>query len=256
MGAPATQDTTIDNLAKFFSSKRSRVDLDPVLWSQGVRLILPKEKYAKLLEVFASLYRSQDLARLASVIDSLVNVHALEPKEIEELVHYKTILGIGRVASIDLGLYGSLSVDSDTKRMVRAYATLRALENKLREFIDFKLRLGFGDKWWQTNTSDKVKEAAERARAPELESPWQSINIGADIYYTEFKHLKSIVTMDLNWPEFKEIFIDEVVTFKKLQELEVVRNIIAHSRTLSTIELERLELYAHNILKLIGAIRD
>ena len=62
--------------------------------------------------------------------------------------------------------------------------------------------------------------------------------------------------MDLNWPEFKEIFIDEVVTFKKLQELEVVRNIIAHSRTLSTIELERLELYAHDILKLIGAIRD
>ena len=135
MGAPATQDTTIDNLAKFFSSKRSRVDLDPVLWSQGVRLILPKEKYAKLLEVFASLYRSQDLARLASVIDSLVNVHALEPKEIEELVRYKTILGIGRVASIDLGLYGSLSVDSDTKRMVRAYATLQATTRLRRQMV-------------------------------------------------------------------------------------------------------------------------
>ncbi|SRR6266540_195031 len=256
MGAPATQETTIDNLAKFFSSKRARVDLDPVLWSQGVRLILPREKHAKLRDVFASLYRSQDLIRLANVVDALVNIHTLEHKEIEELERHKTTLGIGRVASIDLGLYGSLSIDSDTRRMIRAYATLRALENKLREFIDFKLRLNFGDKWFATNTSQGVKDSRDRARAKELSSTWQSVKIDVDIYYTDFKDLKSVVNMTVNWPVFQANFVDEVVVFKKLEELELPRNIIAHSRALSDSELTRLELYAHDILKAIGAIRD
>ena len=256
MAALAHEEATIDNLARFFSSKRARVDLDPVLWSQGVRLILPKEKHAKLHDVFANLYQSQDLIRFANVIEALVNIHALEAKDIEELERYKRTLCIERVASVDLGLYGSLSIDADTRRMLRAYATLRALENKLREFIDFKLRLNFGDKWWDTNTSQTVKDSRDRARAKELSTTWQSVKIDVDIYYTDFKDLKSIVNMTSNWPVFKGNFVDEVVVFKKLEELELPRNIIAHNRTISDSELTRLELYAHDILKAIGAIKD
>ena len=50
-------------------------------------------------------------------------------------------------------------------------------------------------------------------------------------------------------------FVDQSVVFK-LGELEVVRNIIAHNRSLSDIELRRLELYTHDVLKAIGAIKD
>src|SRR2546426_1445467 len=214
MAAPAREEATIDNLARFFSSKRARVDLDPVLWSQGVRLILPREKHAKLHDVFANLYQSQDLIRFANVIEALVNIHALEAKDIEELERYKRTLCIERVASVDLGLYGSLSIDADTRRMLRAYATLRALENKLREFIDFKLRLNFGDKWWQTQTAKGVRDSADRARAKELASSWQSIQTDADIYYADFSHLKSIISRSDNWPFFEPSFVDQSVVFK------------------------------------------
>ena len=255
MQAPGLEGAAIDEIARLFSAKRGRGDVDTVLSSLGIEHIPSGDKTSKLRIVLLDLLQAGDIARLGSVIDALTNLHSLQPNEIERISGDKMLLGIGRIASVDLGDYGRLSVDSRSKQMLRAYATLRALENKLREFIDFKLRLSFGDKWWQTQTAKGVRDSADRARAKELASSWQSIQTDADIYYADFSHLKSIISRSDNWPFFEPSFVDQSVVFK-LGELEVVRNIIAHNRSLSDIELRRLELYTHDVLKAIGAIKD
>ncbi len=256
MQAPAPEDVAIEKVATLFSDKHARGDIDQILVSLGVERVPPSDKFTKLRVVLLDLYRSRDIARLGSVIEALSKIHTLQSDETGQLERYKVALGVTRVATIDLGAYGSLSIDSDTRRMIRAYATLRSLENKLREFIDFKLRLNFEEKWWETQTSQRVKDSAIRARSKELSSPWQSVKTDADIYYTDFADLGRIMAMKENLPLFKESLIDEIVVFNKLKELELVRNIIAHNRTLSEIELTRLELYAHDILKSVGAIKD
>jgi hypothetical protein len=129
--------------------------------------------------------------------------------------------------------------------MSNAYSMLYQLENSLRIFVEKKLRDSFGNSWWERGVSQReIREGAERKKAVEPESNLSLIN------YTEFDDLRRIITN--NWEIFRDTFQTQTGIVSRLEELEPMRNKIAHSRLLSNEDLAKLELFSKEISVLIS----
>ena len=70
------------------------------------------------------------------------------------------------------------------------------------------------------------------------------------IYYTDFGDLGSL--LQNNWPDFEDLFPDRNWILARIGELELSRNIIAHSNTLDERELLRIRLYLQDWIKQVG----
>ena len=68
----------------------------------------------------------------------------------------------------------------------------------------------------------------------------------------DFTHYKEIFIYNANWQLFKDIFVDRQGLETKLTELAPIRNIIAHhKRAITEIESKRIDVYFHDIMKMI-----
>lgn len=67
------------------------------------------------------------------------------------------------------------------------------------------------------------------------------------IYYTDFRDLKSLLQQ--NWPDFEDLFPDLNWIASRIAELELSRNVIAHSNTLDERQLARIWLYMQDWIK-------
>ncbi len=246
-------DAAIHSLAAILAQKRAKGDVDLIMRDAGFANATG-DKFTRLYSAMSHLIGRGQVADLELLIDRLTAVHTLSQKDIDRVRALKSGMGLGRNVPLDLGPYGSLRLDIETRRMIQAYATLRMIETELRFFLERKLKAAYGKKWIVHHTSSEVKESIRRARQKEIDSFYQSIKPDSDIFYTDFKDLKSIIST--NWKVFDSDLLDQTMVFKKLEELELGRNIIAHNRILTEIELERLEVYAHDLLKSVGVVKD
>lgn len=134
--------------------------------------------------------------------------------------------------------------------MSLAYEILFRLENRLRQFIESRMRSEYESDWWEKKVSGKVKEAADKLKQSELNLNWkvsQSENITD---YLLFQHLELIITN--NWDAFKSVFRSQSRIVHRLRELEEMRNSIAHTRLLSEDGMDRLNKYSQDILNMVG----
>lgn len=246
-------DAAIHVLARLLARKRAKEDVDIILKDAGFAAVTG-DKFTRLYVAMSRLSSGGLAADLELLVDRLIAAHALSQNDMDQVRALKSQMGLGQTIPVDLGPYGSLRLDIETRGMIQAYATLRIIENELRLFFETTLRTAYGNDWIEEHTSIKVKESIDKARKKEIVSSYQSVKPDSDIFYTDFKDLKSILSS--NWEIFKPLFIDQTMVFKKLEELELGRNIIAHNRTLTEIELRRLEVYAHDLLKSVGVIKD
>lgn len=135
-------------------------------------------------------------------------------------------------------------LENQTRVMSYAYSILFELETKLRVFVERKLRTKYGNQWWIKGVTQKDIQKAEKRKSLEPSSNSSLIN------YTEFGDLQRIIIN--NWDVFKEYFVKQQRIVGRLDELEPIRNIIAHSRLLSNDQLEKLELFLREINKMMG----
>jgi predicted nucleic acid-binding OB-fold protein len=138
-------------------------------------------------------------------------------------------------------------VSYDDVAMSNAYKLLFTLENQLRSFVESNLRLKYGEHWWERGISEGIGEKVDQMYKDEKAVGWQIARTDSKPEYLMFEHIAKIIIN--NWTDvFEPIFNDSAKIQLRLQELEFIRNAIAHTRTLSVDAYNRLEQYSRDIL--------
>jgi len=134
------------------------------------------------------------------------------------------------------------------KENKKAYEYLYILENKLRKLIVEVLTKKSNENnlsGWTTLIQRNIIQKWEKRKSEE-DRNYQRVGESSKLVdYSEFGDIKLIIQK--NWDEFSKIFNDQEVIGSKLDELEVIRNTIAHNRKLPPRELERLKIYSSDI---------
>jgi hypothetical protein len=142
--------------------------------------------------------------------------------------------------------------ESVSKENKKAYEYLYILENKLRELIVEVLTKKSNKQnlsGWTILIQKEIIKKWEK-RATEERNNYQIIGSSNLIDYSEFGDIRLIIQK--HWDEFSKIFNNQEVIVSKLDELEPIRNNIAHNRKLSPQEFKRLEIYFFDIKKILS----
>ncbi len=129
---------------------------------------------------------------------------------------------------------------------VKSYKIMFNLERLLRVFISNNLQNNFENGWLKeipNHIINKCEKRASREKETYQETNMEDSSLIID--YADFKDLKDIIIK--NWTLFEVYFIRKELIENKLEELEIPRNIIAHNRIISTIELNRISVYANDL---------
>jgi hypothetical protein len=133
--------------------------------------------------------------------------------------------------------------------MARMYAVLHCFENEIRGLIRETLEEKFGIDW-ADKLPTKVKDYATSRQKTAFGDSWLEGEKSDLLGFVDFGHLGSIVIE--NWPLFENIVPSQHWLKQRMDELEKVRNFIAHNRTLLPAEFQRVYLYIADWNKAIG----
>lgn len=128
--------------------------------------------------------------------------------------------------------------------------TLRNLERELRRCIESRL-FRLSSNWWNERIPQDVRSRAERRKSlRERVWPWLDGGDHPLVEYLDFPDYSKIILDPQNWAQtFSSIFMDSDAIRVKLRELEPIRNDLAHSRSLTSANSERLRLYARELIQ-------
>jgi DNA-binding MarR family transcriptional regulator len=134
-----------------------------------------------------------------------------------------------------------------------AYKILFELENHLKQFIEKNMRTSYGSDWWNSGYIPlKVRANVDKLIHEELSSSWQISDTNIDTEYLQFGNIGNIIFN--NWKDcFEQFFHDQIKIIPKLEELEKIRNSIAHTRMLSQEGSKRLEMYSQEIENMMNS---
>lgn len=131
-----------------------------------------------------------------------------------------------------------------------AYLAFFCLENAVRELIKDRLTEVHGADWWDSHVSATLRKKVDDRRAKEGLNRWHVERGAHPINYTDFGDLRSL--LQNNWPDFEDLFPDQNWVLSRIGELELSRNVIAHSNELDDRELSRLRLYLQDWVRQVG----
>jgi hypothetical protein len=132
--------------------------------------------------------------------------------------------------------------------MARLYAVLYCFENEIREFVRDTLREKIGEDWIEKIPA-KIREFAESRCATALKDSWLEGEKSDLLGFVEFGHLAQII-ID-KWEYFGVIPTQHWLK-QRMDEMEKVRNFIAHNRMLLPSEFQRLYMYIADWNRVIG----
>jgi hypothetical protein len=135
-------------------------------------------------------------------------------------------------------------------RSLPAYLAFFCLENAVRELVADRLTENHGATWWSTCASKSIRDRVESRRQQEGVKRWHIRRGEAEIYYTDFGDLRSLIQS--NWSDFEDLFPDQNWVSSRLDELESSRNVIAHSNVLDDREIGRIALYLQDWTRQVG----
>lgn len=132
---------------------------------------------------------------------------------------------------------------NDAKLMAtRVYFLLYIFENSVRELIKRVMARAHGDDWWSTSAPAKVRREVEGRMKGETRLRYHGKRGAHEIYYTNIKHLRHIVTS--NWQHFERLFPDMAWFTTHVDVIEASRNVVAHNNPLDSQSIKRLEVYS------------
>jgi hypothetical protein len=133
--------------------------------------------------------------------------------------------------------------------MARLYAVLHCFENEVRTLIRETLEEKEGPDWID-KLPKKVKEIADSRQETAFEDSWLEGEKSDLLGFVDFGQLSSIIVE--KWSFFEDIVPSQHWLKQRMDELEKVRNFIAHNRMLLPSEFQRLYLYIADWNKAIG----
>jgi len=133
--------------------------------------------------------------------------------------------------------------------MSRLYAVLYCFENEIREFIRDALLEQDGLQW-QDKLPSKVKSQAEARKAAAFKDSWLEGEKSDLLGFVDFGHLALIIVE--RWDCFKDVVPTQHWLKQRMDELEKVRNFIAHNRMLLPSEFQRIYMYIADWNHVIG----
>jgi len=124
--------------------------------------------------------------------------------------------------------------------MARLYAVLHCFENEVRGLIRETLAEKEGPDWLD-HLPKKVKEFAESRQKTAFDDSWLEGEKSDPLGFVDFGQLTSIIVE--KWQHFESIIPSQHWLKQRMDELEKVRNFIAHNRMLLPSEFARAYLY-------------
>jgi hypothetical protein len=126
-------------------------------------------------------------------------------------------------------------------KMGQVYVAIHCLENSVRNLIRTVLKEKLGEQWWDKAASDPMKRRLSERKSREAKNKWLSPRGADELNYIDWGDL---VTLIRKFPKEFETFIGSTKFAElKLEELENLRNTIAHNGVLPEGEIARVELY-------------
>jgi len=133
--------------------------------------------------------------------------------------------------------------------MGRLYAVLYCFENEIRDFIRESLREKKGDSWLDA-VSPNIARMAESRKATALKDSWLEGEKTDILGFVDFGQLAQIIVN--NWDCFASVIPTQHWLNQRMDELEKVRNFIAHNRMLQAGEFQRVYMYIADWNRVVG----
>lgn len=143
-----------------------------------------------------------------------------------------------------------LNMRSDALRMSRLYASLYCFENSIRELIKERLESNFGSNWWTDGVPKKIRDRAEDRMVKAETNTWLEIQNSDVLSFADFGNLTDIIVD--KWETFSDLIPSQHWLKQRLDEIEQVRNFLAHNRYLEDAEFQRIEMYTEDWRKQVG----
>jgi len=185
------------------------------------------------LSQYNATYLKRDLTRSKNVAKGPSNTFRLNRKVLEDfnkiyLLHLEKEVPIIERANIRITPFLSPTDIEGAKKMAELYIILHCLENSVRNFIIDILEKEIGVSWWDkaknTDLEKKVKERKEKENKNKWLSPRGN---SSPLFYLDWGDLVKIIRKFED--KFKSFFDEMKFIELRLEELEKVRNIIAHN---------------------------
>lgn len=138
----------------------------------------------------------------------------------------------------------------DAINMSSIYTALYCIENTVRNFIVERMSERHGIDWWEIKVPNKIKEAVVTLKKQEERNKYHSNRSSNEIGYTMLGNLGQIIIA--NWEDFSDIIPNQAWLTSRMDDVEMSRNIIMHTGTLPTDEIERIDSIIRDLLRQIG----
>lgn len=143
----------------------------------------------------------------------------------------------------------SIGRRNDALEMARLYSVLHCFENEIREYIRETLTENEGVDWW-SKLPPKMKTHAESRQETALKDSWLEGEKTDLLGFVDFGMLSKIIIE--KWNYFSNIIPSQHWLNQRMEELEKVRNFIAHNRMLLPSEFQRVYMYIADWNRVIG----
>jgi Swt1-like HEPN len=139
---------------------------------------------------------------------------------------------------------------ADALRMSSLFAVLFCFENSVRRLVQERLEERHGAGWWEQKVASSVRTSAEKTQKNAISNTWLDGVGKGMISFLTFGQLRKVIVD--NWPDFEDLIPSQPWLAQRMDEIEAVRNYVAHSRTVSERELARLTMYIEDWNRQIG----
>jgi len=133
--------------------------------------------------------------------------------------------------------------------MARLYALLFCFENEIRTLIRDTLAEKLSPNWLD-EISTNIKKFAENRQNTAFKDSWLEGEKTDILGFVEFGHLAQIIIN--HWEHFDDIIPSQHWLKQRMDELEKVRNFIAHNRMILPSEFQRVYMYIADWNRVIG----
>ncbi len=126
-------------------------------------------------------------------------------------------------------------------KMGQVYVALYCLENSVRNLIRKVLIEKLGKHWWDKAASEPMKRKLLERKSREAKNKWMTSRGADELNYMDWGDLISLIRKFQK--EFEPFLGSTKFAELRLEELENLRNTIAHNGILPDDEITRIELY-------------
>ena len=160
-----------------------------------------------------------------------------------EIGHAKTIQ---RETLVDVELFDR-DIRVEARRMADFYVVYYCLENTVRRLIAERLQDKHGANWWDTAVPNGIKQAVAEKQLQEKQTVL-AIRSDDPLSYVNFGELIAII--ESNWNSFSDTVRSKKAMQQTLSQFNQIRNVIAHSCSLSPNDTARLKLLVNDWLNI------